>query len=75
MGRQNLVVVRDGEDEQTLYPIIEVRWGTHNEWIQQVSEQVEWSEMLRSEVIALNAARLRRQMIIDEIEEMELKLS
>ena len=75
MGRQNLVVVHDGEDEQTLYPIIEVRWGTHNEWIQQVSEQVEWSEMLRSEVIALNAARLRRQMIIDEIEEMELKLS
>lgn len=70
-----MVVVHDGEDEQTLYPIIEVRWGTHNEWIQQVSEQVEWSEMLRSEVIALNAARLRRQMIIDEIEEMELKLS
>lgn len=71
-----MVVVKneDGED-QTLYPIVEVRWGTYNEWEAAVSEQIEWSEMLRSEVIALNAARMRRQMILGEIEEMETELS
>jgi hypothetical protein len=40
-----------------------------------VSQQIEWSEMLRSEVIALNAARMRRQMILGDIQEMESELS
>ncbi len=71
-----MVVVRDEDDnDHTLYPIVEVRWGTYNEWHAQVSQQIEWSEMLRSEVIALNAARLRRQTILGDIQEMESKLS
>lgn len=71
-----MVVVRDEHNEpHTLYPIVEVRWGTYNEWNDQVSQQIEWSEMLRSEVIALNAARMRRQVILGDIQEMESELS
>ena len=32
-------------------------------------------ELLRAEVIALNAARMRRQMILGDIQEMESELS
>tara|TARA_R100001086_G_scaffold122685_1_gene63114 strand:+ start:538 stop:753 length:216 start_codon:yes stop_codon:yes gene_type:complete len=64
----------DGED-QTLYPIAVIRWGTYDEWSTAVSEQIEWSEALRAEVIALNAARIRRQVILEEIQEMKTSLS
>ncbi len=71
-----MVVVHDEHNEpHTLYPIVEVRWGTYNEWHDQVSQQIEWSEVLRSEVIALNAARMRRQVILGDIQEMESELS
>lgn len=71
-----MVVIKDEDgNNQTLYPIVEVRWGTYDEWASAVAEQIEWSEMLRSEVIALNAARMRRQMILGEIQEMESELS
>ena len=71
-----MVVIKDedGED-QTLYPIVEVRWGTHDEWSAAVAEQLEWSDTLRVEVISLNAARMRRQMILGEIQQMESELS
>ncbi len=71
-----MVVVRDEDNnDHTLYPIVEVRWGTYNEWHDQVSQQIEWTDMLRSEIIALNAARMRRQMIVGDIQEMESELS
>ena len=65
----------DDGNVHDVYHVVSVQWGKDNEWATEVSEQLDWAESLRLEMIALNAARMRRQMILQEIDGIRTELS